>query len=147
VLAGLTPRGRKPTTKFFQILNFGGNDAVHSTTLADMLYDSTRIQVLNRNKAILLEVILNASMRIKPTVGYVEIAADEARNLYPITFHFLIVDTVIANVDVGGYKDLTRIRGVGENFLITCHACVKTDFASGSANFSGSFAMKNGAIF
>ena len=63
-----------------------------------------------------------------------------------IRFHFLLRDTVIADVRVGGHHDLPEIRGVGKYLLVAGHAGIKADLAGGGAYFSCGFAMKYSTV-
>ena len=45
-------------------------------------------------------------------------------------FHVLRIDPVITNLRVGHCDDLTRIGGIGEDFLVTCQGGVEDDFTS-----------------
>ena len=46
----------------------------------------------------------------------------------------------------GKADDLIRIRGVCQDFLITCHSCIKTHLANGVTDRSAALSIKNLAI-
>ncbi len=72
--------------------------------------------------------------------------ANQRIDLHVVAFHFLIFSAVIADMDMGGDQDLTEIGRVCENFLITGHAGIKTNFAGSGAGFSSDLTFEIGAI-
>jgi hypothetical protein len=133
--------------EFVYIVGFRRNDAVHGAALSDVLHDGTGIHTFDGHKVLLLEVVLNAHVGIGPTVRNVEIPANEAGDFDAVAFNFGVFDAVVANMHVGGNQDLPEIRRVGENFLITGHAGVETNFAGGCAGFAGGFTVEYGTVF
>ena len=53
----------------------------------------------------------------------------------------------IADVRVREADNLSRIAGVGENFLVTGEAGIENDFSAAPRNGAGSAAIKNAAVF
>ena len=55
------------------------------------------------------------------------------RNIWEFhTLHFLQYIVIQSNMWIGHCKDLSMVWWIGECFLISCQACVKTDFTSSS---------------
>ena len=112
-----------------------------------MLHNGAGVELVDGDKPFLFKIILNTQMGIEAAVWNIKIAAHEAGNFDAVAFHFLVVDAVIANMDVGGYQNLSCIRRVGKNFLITRHTRIETNFAGSRTGFAGGFAVKYCAVF
>lgn len=112
-----------------------------------MLHDGAGVEIMDRNQALLFEIVLNAAVRIEATKRNIEIAANKTCDFDAFTLHFLIVNAVVTNVNIGGNEDLTSVGRICKNFLVTGHTGIEADFASGGADFTGGFTAKYGAIF
>lgn len=112
-----------------------------------MLDNGAGVEIMDRNQALLFEIVLDAAMRIEAAVWNIEIAAHKTRNFNAFTLYFLIMNAVVADVNIGGNEDLTSIGRICKNFLIAGHTGIEADFTGGGADFSGGFTAKYGAIF
>ena len=56
-------------------------------------------------------------------------ADDEPTDLYPGRFKVLWVDTVVADYWIGECHQLSGVRRISQNFLITGHTCIEHNFA------------------
>jgi hypothetical protein len=62
-------------------------------------------------------------------------------------FHILGRDAVVADFGAGHRHDLSRVRRIGQDFLVAGHAGVEHDLASRFSFGAGGLAAKERAIF
>lgn len=75
------------------------------------------------------------------------IAHHQPADMNATRLNILVIDADIANMGIGQRYDLTRIRGIGEDLLITGHRGIKNDFPNGAALCANRDAAENRAIF
>src|SRR5690606_6490094 len=94
----------------------------------------------------LFKILLYGLLSHRPAKTDIEVLADQASDLDFIRLLLGRCDTIIANVRIGGYHDLTIIGRISKDLLIARGTGVKTDFAGCRANFPGSLAMVNRSV-
>src|SRR5471030_2381715 len=111
-----------------------------------MAYQLAGIDVRYRNNVLLLKIILYRFGSLFTAVSDIVIFTNQAGNLDMVRLHFVALNTIITDMRVGGYHNLSKIRRVGKYLLVAGHAGIKAYFACGCANLSGGFAIKCGAV-
>src|SRR5690606_40117344 len=81
-----------------------------------------------------------------PTVIDIEVFTNQAGDLYTVRFFIISIDSVITNVGVRCYHNLSEIRRVGKNLLIPGSPRVETNFSGGRTDLPCGFPMKNRTI-
>ena len=66
--------------------------------------------------------------------------------MHLLRLHVFTGGAGVANVRISQRDDLTAIRWVGQNLLITAHRRIENDFANGLTFCTNRLAVKNGAV-
>ena len=112
-----------------------------------MANDSPRIYVGDTDQAFPFEILLDRSIRLGPGERHGEILTDQAgdfdrRRLYLAGFR-----SVISDMDIGGYQELSEVRGIGKDFLIAGHTGIEANFPGGRPDFTSGFAVEDCSVF
>ena len=111
-----------------------------------MPYQLPGIDIGDRNDILFLEIVLYRFLCLFAGIVDIVILTNQPGYLDVIRFHFLLRDTVIADVRVGGHHDLPEIRGVGKYLLVAGHAGIKADLARRGAYLARRFAIKYSTV-
>src|SRR5260221_2732124 len=104
------------------------------------------INIRNTNNILFLEIILYRFVCLFTGIINVIIFTNQPGYLNMAGFTFIICNTIITNVCISGNHYLTKIGGVGKNFLVACHAGIKANLAGSGAHLSGCFSVKNSPV-
>src|SRR3546814_76158 len=93
------------------------------------------------------EGLLDGRSRLVAAIVNAVVFADQSSNLDLLGFRLIVGDPIVADMGIGGYHDLTVIRGVGKDLLVARGTGVKTDFTRGGANLSGGLTVVDRSVF
>ena len=156
VLANELRSGRQTIGKDIEVEFLGGNNAHLRAMVAKMLNEGAGINALNRDDALLGQVVWNAQ-RAAPIgrraahivhhhaaqrggrCGTVGVSGIRALNIGK-------VDTVIADLWIRHGYDLSRVAGIGENFEVALKRGVEAHLSRRRSTCSARAAVKHSAI-
>src|SRR4030042_1452837 len=104
---------------------FCRQDGFHGTCQADMLGDCTGIHPFYSHDAMMNQVIGERLISTPIAEDGTVLPDDESFYIRSQGFNIFSIDSIISNKWIGHDDDLTFIRGIGENLLVTSHAGIK----------------------
>src|SRR3546814_17338521 len=102
-----------------------------------MTHERPRIDIGDAYEVPVFEVLLDGRIRLVAAIVNAVVFADQSSNLDLLGFRLIVGDIIVADMGIGGYHDLTVIRGVCKDILVVRVTGVKTDFTRSGANLSG----------
>ncbi|VTR69587.1 putative thioesterase [Desulfosarcina cetonica] len=115
----------------FGIEIFRGNDRPHGAAVADMARQGPRVQPLDTQDTLPLEVVGQGLGGPEIAVKRLIFLDQERRHLDPGGLHIIGIDAVVAHQWIGHGHHLTTIGRIGEDLLVAGHTGVENHLAAG----------------
>lgn len=120
-----------------------GKAALHGTALAQVFGQGTGVHSLDGGNSVFLQVVMEGGLGSPVADDWAEGGHNEATNLRSMAFLIEQIGSGIADFRVGHGHDLPPVRRIGQNFLVTGHGSIETNFAGGGADRTKALAVKN----
>src|SRR2546422_3192159 len=112
-----------------------GHDAAQSADISYVPHQGARIDIPDDGDFVPVEVELRR-FRGTPTGGHRgKLTHNQRLDVRPRRFLVVQICAHVSDVGIGKTNDLSRIAGVGENFLVSGEAGIKNDFAAAAKSF------------
>jgi len=108
----------------------GGDDAAHDAARTQHARERARVDVGDRDDVVADEIVVKRTVGAPVAGERRGLAHDEARDVRHLRLGVAGRDAVIANLRRGHRHDLSRVRRIGEHFLVAGHARVEHDFTA-----------------
>src|SRR3984885_11638102 len=115
--------------------------------IAEMPHQCPRIDIGQHRHLELLQVLFGHLLRAPIRTHLRKLAYDEPFNPGTRSFVVFLVGAVVADLRVGQDNDLSRIRWVGEDFMVAGDGSIKNDFAVAFAFGAVAFASEDSPVF
>src|SRR3546814_9234505 len=103
-----------------------------------MTHERPRIDIGDAYEVPVFEILLDGRIRLVAAIVNAVVFADQSSNLDLLGFRLIVGDPIVADMGIGGYHDLTVIRGVGKDLLVSRGTGVKTDLDRKSTRLNSS---------
>src|ERR1043166_1308826 len=125
----------------------GHHDAAHDAARAELSRQRARVDVADRDDLVFDEVVAQRALGA-PVAGNGRLVADdEAGAMRRLRLAVVGGDAGVADLRTRHRDDLSRLRRIGQDFLVAGHARVEHDFAGGFAARARSDAAEPGSVF
>src|SRR5690606_35170862 len=105
------------------------------------------VDIRNTYEVAVFEIRLDRRICLVAAIIHAIVLANQSGNLDLPGLRLGIGNAIVADMGIGGYHDLTIIRGIGKNLLVARGAGVETDFTSGGADLAGRLTVENSSVF
>ena len=106
-----------------------------------------RIDIRDHRNVEALEIFVGSLLRAPVRTDWRELANNQSFNVGSNSFVVFRIGAVIADLRVGEYYDLSGVRRIGEDFLVSSERGIKNDFPVALCFRSVAFASEDAAIF
>jgi len=125
----------------------GGNNAAQGAEFTDVQNERTGIDVPNNRNLVAIEVELRGFRGAPVRRNLGKLANDQRFDIWTRGFLVVEIGADIPDVGIGEADNLSRVTGIGENFLVTGKAGIENNFSAAAGDGAGCAAVKYAPVF